>query len=112
MAGGGPGGAVDAEVGDQLVEVAQTGGDEDRIAALALFLERVGAVHRYADLRVGRRERLGHARYVLEVIVLAVERERLLRPGAPEDLHDLGEALAAFGVGDAVRLIGARKTAA
>ena len=41
-----------------------------------------------------------------------MERERLLGPGALEDFEHLGETFPAFGVGDAVSLIGAGKSAA
>ena len=46
------------------------------------------------------------------MIELTVERERFLGPGALEDFQHLGETFPAFGVGDAVSLIGARKSAA
>ncbi len=46
------------------------------------------------------------------MIELAVERERLLGPGALEDFQHLGETFPAFGVGNAVSLIGAGKSAA
>ncbi len=48
----------------------------------------------------------------MEVIVLPVETETLLRPCALQDLQHFGEPFAAFGVRHTVRLIDARKSAA
>ena len=86
MASGGPGFAVDTQVGHQLIEVAQPGCDKDRHAGLAGLLEGVRAVHGDPKLRVGRLIRFRHQANVVEVIELAVEREVLLGPGALQDL--------------------------
>ena len=104
--------AIGADLRGEFGKGAVAGVDEDRQAALADRGIGVRAGRGDADRRVRLLQRLRRHRDVLEVIVLAVVGEIRLRPRQLDDIQNFGEAVAAFRIGDAVILVGARQTAA
>src|SRR6185312_11961423 len=74
--------------------------------------EGVGAVGGDADFRPRLLVRLRRQRDVVEAVILALVRKPVLGPGLLEDFERLGKTLAAFAVGHAIGLVGAREAAA
>ena len=87
-------------------------GDEDRQALPADGYKRIGTGGGDTDRRRRLLVWLGDHRDVLEPMELALIRHRLLRPCLLHDVEHLREPLAAFAIGHAIRLVGARHTAA
>src|SRR5436190_4088745 len=85
---------------------------EDRVAEPADRREGVGAAGRHPDRRQRLLSGFWRDRDIVEAVVLALERKARLRPGTFDDLQGLGKAVAAFGVGYAISLVGAGQPAA
>ena len=112
MPGGGPRLAIRLQVRPKLRQIAEPRGTEDRVPLRAVGRIGVRTGRGDTDLRIRLLVGLRHQVHVVEVVVLPVEAEALLRPRALEDLEHLDEAITAFGVGHAVRLVHPRKAAA
>src|SRR5262249_42132985 len=85
---------------------------EDRRAAPADRRKRVRGAGGDADWRRRLLEWLRHHRDVVEAVVGAFVGKARLGPRASDDIEDLAEAVAAFGVGHAVGFVGLRHSAA
>src|SRR5207302_9851478 len=96
----------------QLRQGAETDGAKNRQALASGRRKAVGTVDRDADLRALRLVWLRRHVNAAEVEVFARVGQRLVQPGALDDLKRLGESLLALCVGDAISLIDARKAAA
>ena len=82
------------------------------MAELANGRKGIGAVRGNADLWPRLLIRLWRQTDIIEFVELPGIRKGILGPGALEDFEGFRKALAALAVGDAVRLVGARKAAA
>ena len=98
--------------GRELRKGAEADGDKDAVAELADRREGVGAVGGDADLGPGLLIGLWGRSDVFERIIFARIGEGVLGPRLLQDLQSLGEAFAAFAIGHAVGLVGAREPAA
>ena len=91
---------------------ADAGGDEDGVALRADRGIGIDAGGGDADRRIRLLAGLWHQCHLVVGEIFSAIREALLGPGPLDDLQRLGEALAAFLIGNAVGLISAGKPAA
>src|SRR5439155_11633084 len=104
--------AVGFDVRGELRQGAQANRDKHAVAQLADRREGVGAVGGNADFGPGLLIGLGGRPDVFERVVFARIGKWILGPRLFQDLERLGKALAAFAIGHAISLVGAREAAA
>src|SRR4029077_3931539 len=112
MAGLLPRRAIGLDVWGELRKRAEAHRNKHTMAELANGRKGIGAVRGNADLWPRPLIRLWRQTDIIEFVELPGIRKGILGPGALEDFEGFRKALAALAVGDAVRLVGARKAAA
>src|SRR5579864_5321669 len=111
-----PGGDIGVAVGPEIRREPRQGAaahrHEERIAEFSQCRERVLAGAGNADWRVRLLVGSRHGARLVEAVVLALIRERVLGPSLLQNLERFEKALAAFFVGDAIGAVAARVAAA
>src|SRR6266404_1587117 len=104
--------AIGLDVWSELRKRAEAHRDKHAMAELANGRKGIGAVRGDADLWPRLLIGLWRQTDIIEFVELSGVRKGIFGPGALQDFESFGKALPALAVGDAVRLVCARKAAA